>query len=144
MKRFISISLIICLVLQTFTSLSFLTFYQFNKSLISEVFCVNKSKPSLHCQGKCFIKKQLAKEQETSRQTTEQKETIVFHLFMPQLSSVKLESFFNQPEAPVAFYRQKPLQFTFFSTFHPPRFSEGIPANNLICLISGNTAMSTK
>jgi hypothetical protein len=36
--------------------------YQLNKELITAYFCVNKDKPEMHCDGKCFLSKQLEKE----------------------------------------------------------------------------------
>jgi len=120
MKRLISISLIFFLVLQTFTSVSFLTVYRFNKSLITEVFCVNKDKPVLHCEGKCFIKQQLTKEKETHEQSSKGIEVLTFHLFMPQLITICLETFNPEHEVPIAFYQQYPLQSSCFPTFHPP------------------------
>lgn len=35
--------------------------YAVNYDYISEVLCINKSNPKLHCNGKCYLKKQLAK-----------------------------------------------------------------------------------
>lgn len=122
MKRLISISLIFCLVAQTFTSVSFLTFYQFNRSIIAEAFCVNKNKPALQCEGKCFINKQLAKDNETQEQSSSQGiERVTFHLVMPLSLVICLETFTPEKDPPVAFDTQHRLQSPFFSTFHPPR-----------------------
>lgn len=35
--------------------------YQINKEYIAKVLCVNKSKPKMHCNGKCHLKKELNK-----------------------------------------------------------------------------------
>jgi hypothetical protein len=35
--------------------------YQCNKESITNKYCENKSKPQLHCNGKCHLKKQLSK-----------------------------------------------------------------------------------
>ena len=50
-QKAISILLILCLTVQTFNRLSIITSYQLNKAFITEVFCVNKAKPELHCEG---------------------------------------------------------------------------------------------
>ncbi|MDO1448201.1 hypothetical protein Q0590_18145 [Rhodocytophaga aerolata] len=121
MKRLVSISLIFSLVIQTFTSVSFLTFYQFNRSIITEVFCVNKDKPALQCEGKCFITKQLTKDKQTQEQSTRGIETTAFHLFMPSSLIISLQPFTPESKAPIAFYTQQPLPSPFFSTFHPPK-----------------------
>ncbi len=36
--------------------------YQINKEYISKNLCENKAKPMLHCNGKCHLKKELAKQ----------------------------------------------------------------------------------
>lgn len=35
--------------------------YEINKEYIAKVLCVNKSKPKMHCNGKCHLKKELKK-----------------------------------------------------------------------------------
>lgn len=35
--------------------------YAVNYDYISTVLCINKSKPELHCNGKCYVSKELAK-----------------------------------------------------------------------------------
>jgi hypothetical protein len=121
MKRLISISLILCLVIQTFTSVSFLTFYQFNRNFITEAFCVNKDKPALHCEGKCFINKQLTKDKEAQEHSSNSIETSAYHLFMPPSVTFYLDRLLPGFEAPVAFYSKHLLLSPFFSTFHPPK-----------------------
>ncbi len=39
--------------------------YAVNYDYISEVLCVNKSNPELHCNGKCYLKKEIAKTNDT-------------------------------------------------------------------------------
>ena len=67
------------LTLLTFYSIALLQFYlpainyTVNKNYIATVLCENKSKPSLHCDGKCYLKKELqksAKEQNNKNSTT--------------------------------------------------------------------------
>lgn len=35
--------------------------YQINKAYIAETLCVNRDKPQMHCDGKCYLSKQLKK-----------------------------------------------------------------------------------
>ncbi|MBF9222997.1 hypothetical protein I2H31_17970 [Hymenobacter sp. BT662] len=35
--------------------------YQLNKARITELYCVNKARPQLHCNGKCHLAQQLRK-----------------------------------------------------------------------------------
>ena len=39
--------------------------YSLNKRFIAENLCENKSKPEMHCAGKCFLSKKLAKTNES-------------------------------------------------------------------------------
>lgn len=45
-----------------------IAFYELNKEYITEMFCVNKSKPTLACEGKCFLRNQLAQIDSTQKQ----------------------------------------------------------------------------
>jgi hypothetical protein len=82
---------------------------------------VNKAQPALHCQGKCFIKKQLTKDKEAQQQSSKSIETLAFYLCMPQLETVCLDKLVPDFESPVAFYNRHQLPSLFFSTFHPPK-----------------------
>ncbi|KPE50310.1 hypothetical protein [Chryseobacterium indologenes] len=42
-----------------------LTEYAVNYDYISKVLCINKSRPEVHCNGKCYLSKQLAKTNDT-------------------------------------------------------------------------------
>ncbi len=121
MKRILTILLIFCLLVQSFTSVSFLTFYRFNTSFVAEMFCINKAKPALHCEGKCFLKKQLTKDKQTQEQSSTRTEVLAFHLWLPVLEGICLENVTEDCEKPVAFYSEHTLSSPFFSTFHPPR-----------------------
>lgn len=39
--------------------------YAVNYDYISEVLCINKSNPELHCNGKCYLSKEIAKTNDT-------------------------------------------------------------------------------
>jgi len=39
--------------------------YAVNYNYISTVLCINKNKPELHCNGKCYVSKELAKTNDT-------------------------------------------------------------------------------
>jgi len=43
--------------------------YQINKAEITRKYCENKAKPMLNCNGKCYLAKQLAKEQAKEEQS---------------------------------------------------------------------------
>jgi hypothetical protein len=41
--------------------------YQLNKNYIASSLCVNRSKPMSCCKGKCFLRKQMQKDEETGK-----------------------------------------------------------------------------
>lgn len=62
--RIIAIILLIALfALQSFVKTSMVAYYQLNKEYIASTLCENKDKPTLKCQGKCYLNKKI-KEQE--------------------------------------------------------------------------------
>ena len=46
-------------------------YYHINKEYITKQLCVNKNNPSLHCNGHCYLTKQLKKAEEGEKQSTQ-------------------------------------------------------------------------
>jgi hypothetical protein len=93
--------------------------YAFNKTFITKEFCVNKAKPEMKCNGKCYLKKQLAQQEEKQNNNPVSFEKLpdIFWAantfdFSQQLFPVTIHQFSNSPI----------LQFSNFpnSFFHPP------------------------
>ena len=59
MKKLISILLLGSLCGQYFIQTGFVSWFNMNQETIVAAFCVNKDKPSMHCDGKCYLKKEL-------------------------------------------------------------------------------------
>jgi hypothetical protein len=51
----------------TFSKAIALLDYQLNKNYIATTLCENRNKPACCCHGKCFLKKQLQKDEESSK-----------------------------------------------------------------------------
>ena len=49
---------------QSFIELDFLA----NRGTISKIFCVNRDKPQMHCNGRCYLAKQIQKQQDENKQ----------------------------------------------------------------------------
>ena len=64
MKAFFSYLLISLVLLQTFSREVLVVDFTLNRAVITARFCVNKSQPQLHCDGKCYFAKQLKKQEE--------------------------------------------------------------------------------
>ena len=59
LKRLIAISLLIALLGSGFSRFFVYAGFEINSKYIAENLCVNKSRPSLHCEGKCYLMKKL-------------------------------------------------------------------------------------
>ena len=64
MKACFAYLLAALVLLQTFSRELLVVDYALNKTLITARFCVNKARPELHCDGKCYFAKQLKKQEE--------------------------------------------------------------------------------
>ena len=98
--------------------------YTLNKAYIARTLCVNKAKPSMHCNGKCHLRKQLQKEDNGGAQTPNHN------------NYQKFQEVFFEPFIPVAFHTvvqdqvatttsNTPLYTSRYlaSIFHPPGVS---------------------
>ena len=59
MTRFIAYLLTALLLFQTLGQELLVLDYAVNKAKITRLYCVNKSRPQLHCDGKCYLAKKL-------------------------------------------------------------------------------------
>lgn len=107
--------------MQMFSQLSVLAGYELNKNYIAKVLCVNRDKPEMHCNGKCYLKKKLQQDQQ--RKNSENG-TVGNRMDISLFYSDKLPSFltvlntipFTYPQVIPNFYTSPCFCF-----FHPPR-----------------------
>lgn len=68
-KKLVALILILLLSFQTFYSAGLTLWFYANRALIASKHCVNKSRPAMHCNGKCYLSKRLkAAEEKESQQ----------------------------------------------------------------------------
>ena len=69
-----SIAILVCSFYLLGSCVSFIPpiYYQLNKEYVASHLCVNKDKPEMHCNGKCFVGKEIIKLNE--QQHTEKKD----------------------------------------------------------------------
>ncbi|MGB4849250.1 MAG: hypothetical protein WBP41_15100 [Saprospiraceae bacterium] len=120
MKLIFSIFLSSVILLQSFSSLIILGGYELNKEYITRIFCKNKDKPVLHCNGKCYLENQLTehqkKEQSPNSKAKEKHEILQFceKQFAFQFIS------FAHTSVHHSLYVNMPYDEISFSIFHPP------------------------
>ena len=83
MRTVIIYFLLFATLLPTVSQWGIIAHYQLNKAYIARVLCENRDKPQLHCDGQCYLAKQLeARQDKQDKETTERvQNTPVLQLF---------------------------------------------------------------
>lgn len=63
--------LLLCVMLMSFSKIFIVLSFYANRSEIANTYCINKSNPALHCDGKCFLIRILKKEAQRERDVHE-------------------------------------------------------------------------
>jgi len=99
--------------------------YAVNYDYISEVLCVNKSNPELHCNGKCYLSKEIAKTNDTDssplNKTKNSGQKLLDIYVLPEITAINKSenAFFLNPD----FLYKTAYSFLFLkSIFKPPVF----------------------
>ena len=120
LRNVTTILLITTLLFYTFPFYVTQASYSINKKYIAEKLCVNREKPKMHCEGKCFLAKQL-------KQQGEEQAPLVKHEKL-QLDSFCLPGIFELIHIDLPIRKaylitndiRKPSQPR--AVFHPPSF----------------------
>ncbi|MDX1908595.1 MAG: hypothetical protein SF053_16275 [Bacteroidia bacterium] len=83
------------LLLQSFNRVGLVAYYYLNQAYITDVFCVNKSRPELKCNGQCYL---MQKIRQADEREARQPQTTPEHLGKEIFVVCSLEPV--QPEAP--------------------------------------------
>ncbi|AEA45301.1 hypothetical protein [Fluviicola taffensis] len=130
MKRtatILSIVFVIALLWKDIAAFSWNVWFYNNQVELAAKYCVNKKKPMLHCDGKCYLAKQLKKlEQEEQKNQPVPKMPLKLKenvwtadaqiILAFETSTIELLS----EKATIFFYLNKELISYSGSTFHPP------------------------
>lgn len=124
MKQLVALILFIGLNAQCLIKLGTVTWYTLNKEYVTEKFCINKAKPKMHCNGKCYLKKQLAKSGDETNNSEKQRlpektDTIYISAIIPPVLRLDLSS----PDDILIRYGRHLVTIyeDYYSTiFHPP------------------------
>ena len=72
MKNALVYILLIATLLPTVSQWGTIAYYHANKDYIARVLCENRDKPELHCDGQCYLAKQLkARQDKQDKETTD-------------------------------------------------------------------------
>ena len=119
-KRIIGTLIFLSFLLQTFKGVFVIADYYANPSAFS-INCINKSRPSLHCNGKCQMFQKLQKQEQKDQQLPERRienklEIITQEIALPSLkqSTVLLNHTICHLQSPLLKGNKKDF-------FHPPQ-----------------------
>ena len=123
MKAFFSYLLISLVLLQTFSREVLVVDFTLHRATITARFCVNKARPQLHCDGKCYFAKKLKQQQEReSKAPNSLKERLeMLPLALPCLVPPAPMQWASAPVGYAA-YPAPPLPArAAYGVFHPPQ-----------------------
>lgn len=120
MKTLLSLILAGCLLLQSMSGLVTYAGFEMNRDYISQVLCVNRAKPKLHCNGKCYLAKKL-KESEKQQKTPAGGVHGKFEYFFQSMYSLAVPPFSLQAIRTIPTpYQNAYSLITASGIFHPP------------------------
>lgn len=120
MTRLVSLLLMSSFLLQSLSKVIILVDYELNKEYITEIFCHNKNKPQLECNGKCHLMKQMKEDDKKEKAPLNNvKEKFEVQLFCSIQEMLSLNSFVISQFNFHSFQLQKTISPS-FSIFHPP------------------------
>lgn len=129
MKLPVSMFLLAVLMFQVFLKVSIIGSFYFNQSYISNNLCINRDKPASHCNGKCYLKKQLNKADEAKNnpKTNSRKQRIQLQEYIVTRNIYKI--FQAGISICLITVTEKLVSNYFGSIFHPPKLARvNIPA----------------
>lgn len=124
-RRLLTYTLITSLLLQLFSREVIVMSFQLNRDFIAKNLCVNRNRPQLNCNGKCYLAKKLKDQHEREdRETTERIQNMpVLALFCTDLFSFAFADAIGDATSslPVSYYQQLPYAAPLQGIFQPPR-----------------------
>ncbi len=121
MRNLLVLLILSSLLLQTFSRAGIYISFKVNQKYITRVLCVNRDKPKLNCNGKCYLAKKL-KQAEQQEQKKVLLKTLEVNLCYQEWYTF---AFQRSPQVLMAkivsFYLLKPAFSSSLSIFHPPQ-----------------------
>ncbi len=118
MKIFAAIFLTFAIFIQTFSTFIIKADFYINQSYIAKNLCVNKDKPMMHCNGKCYLSKKLKQQDGSQTPVSRTEKFDAQPFFIPNVFLLKntytllQHHYFTKDENKVSSFSP--------SIFHPP------------------------
>ena len=125
-KRLLAFLLLIALICSSFSRFIVYAGFEANKEYIAKVLCVNRDKPWMHCNGKCYLVKkvQQAEQNEKKEAAKESLNNLGLSFFQKNISiSFRAPVTEIVPGILVPYYNCTYDSIFVGSVFHPPRMA---------------------
>jgi hypothetical protein len=119
-SRLIAYLLLATMLTHSFSQVVIVADYVINSELITKVFCVNKEKPAMKCNGKCHLAKQLEKDEEKKSVGKFKNDEFQMIFESAVIGVVYSENIFLIPKTERFYYNRSLLIGQNNSVFHPP------------------------
>jgi hypothetical protein len=122
MKTLSIFLLVVLLITATFSKWVLIASYNINQNYIATVLCINKAKPKSCCKGKCYLGKQMSKEESNeSTNTSNGKEKLDIQLFYTVITNSSLPPIYTLTTTCNSYNPVFALQNVLKSCFRPPQ-----------------------
>ncbi len=112
--------LLLILAFCTFDKAAMYVCFTLNQPVVTKEFCINKDKPQLHCEGKCYLNKQLANEDNAASKNPFQKTDGLNQVYTTSIDKDTAPLISSADcEYPGAVNNNRTISRS-FSIFHPP------------------------
>jgi hypothetical protein len=119
MKQFLNILILFAFLVQLSGKVFIYASFQYNKDYISSTLCENIAIPEMECEGKCFLKKELEKEErQSSKQNNNLKDKTETY-FCEGANIVSFQSYLMPKMPSVSNIPNLPKGFS-EAIYHPP------------------------
>ena len=95
--------------------------YLINQDYIAEVLCINRDKPMLNCDGKCYLAKMIQEQQEEDHQDIPSADLREYPMGFVSILDCSFQKFIIETST-ISFYKNLNEQQYISAVFHPPNF----------------------
>ena len=96
LKRIIAICLLVALIDSNFSRFFIYAGFELNQKYIAENLCINKNKPWMHCNGKCFFMRKIKEAQDNEKKQDRADQQNLYQEALPVSQSVSTIAFATQ------------------------------------------------
>jgi hypothetical protein len=96
LKKTIAICLLVALISSSFSRFFVYAGFELNHKYISENFCINKNRPWLHCDGKCYFMRKIKEARENEKKQERADQQNHYQEALPVLRSTQVLSLTSQ------------------------------------------------